>query len=166
MILIFMKRHGIGKAKQVQPDALLLLLLLLSHFSRVCATPEMTAHQAPRSLGFSRQEHWSGLPFPFSNAWKWKVKVKLLSRVWPSATPWTAAFQAPPSMGFSRLEYWSGVPMPSPNLMHKEAKWKSRPTIGQGVFLLQPHTTYLIWSEFFAFSKEAADSLIISFLNI
>ena len=44
----------------------LLLLLLLSHFSRVrlCATPETTAHQAPLSLGFSRQEHWSGLPFP------------------------------------------------------------------------------------------------------
>ena len=45
---------------------LVLLLLLLSHFSRVrlCATPEMAAHQAPPSLGFSRQEHWSGLPFP------------------------------------------------------------------------------------------------------
>ena len=45
---------------------LLLLLLLLSHFSRVrlCATPETAAHQAPLSLGFSRQEHWSGLPFP------------------------------------------------------------------------------------------------------
>ena len=44
----------------------LLLLLLLSHFSRVrlCATPERAAHQAPPSLGFSRQEHWSGLPFP------------------------------------------------------------------------------------------------------
>ena len=42
---------------------LLLLLLLLSRFSRVrlCATPEMAAHQAPPSLGFSRQEHWSGL---------------------------------------------------------------------------------------------------------
>ena len=50
----------------------------------------------------------------FSNAWKWKVKVKLLSCVRPSATPWTAAFQAPPSMGFSRQEYWSGVPLPSP----------------------------------------------------
>ena len=48
----------------------------------------------------------------FSNAWKWKVKVKSLSRVRPSATPWTAAFQAPPSMGFSRQEYWSGVPLP------------------------------------------------------
>jgi len=50
----------------------------------------------------------------FSNAWKWKVKVKLLSRVRLLATPWTAAHQAPPSMGFSRQEYWSGVPLPSP----------------------------------------------------
>jgi len=49
----------------------------------------------------------------FSNAWKWKVKVKLLSRVQPSATPWTAAYQAPPSIGFSSQEYWSGVPLPS-----------------------------------------------------
>ena len=50
----------------------------------------------------------------FSNAWKWKVKVKLLRHVWLLATPWTAAYQAPPSMGFSRQEYWSGVPWPSP----------------------------------------------------
>ena len=50
----------------------------------------------------------------FSNAWKWKVKVKSLSRVRLLATPWTAAFQAPPSMGFSRQEYWSGVPLASP----------------------------------------------------
>ena len=49
----------------------------------------------------------------FSNAWKWKVKVKSLSRVWLLATPWTAAYQAPPSMGFSRQENWSGVPLPS-----------------------------------------------------
>ena len=49
----------------------------------------------------------------FSNAWKWKVKVKLLSRIWLLATPWTAAYQAPLSMGFSRQEYWSGVPLPS-----------------------------------------------------
>ena len=49
----------------------------------------------------------------FSNAWKWKVKVKLLSRVWRLVTPWTAAHQAPPSMGFSRQECWSGVPLPS-----------------------------------------------------
>ena len=50
----------------------------------------------------------------FSNAWKWKGKVKSLSRVRLFATPWTAAHQALPSMGFSRQEYWSGVPLPSP----------------------------------------------------
>ena len=50
----------------------------------------------------------------FSNAWKWKVKVKSLSPVRLLATPWTAAYQAPPSMRFSRQEYWSGVPLPSP----------------------------------------------------
>ena len=50
----------------------------------------------------------------FSNAWKWKVKVKSLSCVWLFATPWTAAYPAPLSMGFPRQEYWSGVPLPSP----------------------------------------------------
>ena len=50
----------------------------------------------------------------FSNAWKWKVKVKSLSHVRLLATPWTAAHQAPPSMGFSRQEYWRGLPLPSP----------------------------------------------------
>ena len=52
----------------------------------------------------------------FSNAWKWKVKVKSLSRVRLFATPWTAAYQAPLSMAFSRQEYWSGVPSPSPTV--------------------------------------------------
>ena len=47
----------------------------------------------------------------FSNAWKWKVKVKSVSRVWLLTTPCTVARQAPPSMGFSRQEYWSGVPV-------------------------------------------------------
>ena len=50
----------------------------------------------------------------FSNAWKWKVKVKCFSRVRLLATPWTATYQASPSMGFSRQEYWSGLPLPSP----------------------------------------------------
>ena len=52
----------------------------------------------------------------FSNAWKWKVKVKFLSCVRLLGTPWTAAYKAPPSMGFSRQEYWSRVPLPSPKL--------------------------------------------------
>jgi len=50
----------------------------------------------------------------FSNAGKWKVKVKSLSCFWLLSTPWTAAYQDPPSMGFSRQEYWSGLPLPSP----------------------------------------------------
>ena len=50
----------------------------------------------------------------FSNAWKWKVKVKSLSHIQLLATPWTAAYQAPPSMGFSKQEYCSGLPLPSP----------------------------------------------------
>ena len=49
----------------------------------------------------------------FSNAWKWKVKVKSLSHVWLLPTPWTAAYKAPLSMGFSRHKDWSGVPLPS-----------------------------------------------------
>ena len=59
----------------------------------------------------------------FSNAWKWKVKVKSLSRVRPSATPWTAAYQAPLSMGFSRQEYWSGVPLPSLTVPDLQKSW-------------------------------------------
>ena len=99
-------------------DLLLLMLLLLNHFSRprLCATPQTAAYQAPPSLGFSRQEHWSGLPFPSpiheSEKWKWKwSRVRLL------ATPWTAAYQAPPSLGFSRQGYRSGLPLPSLDLL-------------------------------------------------
>ena len=52
------------------------------------------------------------VPISFSSAWKWKVKVKSLSRVRLLATPWTTAYQVPPSMVFSRQEYWSWVPLP------------------------------------------------------
>ena len=70
----------------------------------------------------------------FSNACKWKVKVKSLSRFWLLATPRTAAHQAPPSMGFSRQEYWSGVPSPSPWLIDTciqscREKWVCFPSI-------------------------------------
>ena len=60
----------------------------------------------------TRTLEWGAISF--SNAWKWKVKVKPLSRVQLLVTPWTAARQAPPPMGFSRQEDWSGVPSPSP----------------------------------------------------
>ena len=60
-----------------------LLLLLLSRFSRVrlCATSEMAAHQAPPSLGFSRQEHWSGVPppSPMQESEKWKGSRPVVS---------------------------------------------------------------------------------------
>ena len=59
------------------------VLLLLSHFTRVrlCATPQMAAHQAPPSLGFSGQEHWSGLPFPspMHESEKWKGSCSVAS---------------------------------------------------------------------------------------
>ena len=99
--------------------------MLLSCFSHVqlCATPYTAAHQAPLSLGFSRQEHWSGLPFPSPNAWKLKVKVKSLSPVRLLATPWTVAYQAPLSMGFSRQEYWSGVSLLSLNTLTTTLKF-------------------------------------------
>ena len=70
----------------------------------------------------------------FSCAWKWKVKVKSLSRVWLIATPWTGAHQAPLSMGLSRQGYWSGVPLPSPdhgwNYSEKERMARSNYRIG------------------------------------
>ena len=91
-------------------DSMDMLLLLLNHFSRVwlCETPLTAAHQAPPSLGFSRQEHWS--PLPFSSP----MHESEISCVQLFVFPWTAAYQAAPSMGFSRQEYWSGVPLPSP----------------------------------------------------
>ena len=70
-----------NRLSRVFSSTTLLLLLLLSRFSRVrlCATPLTAAYQAPPSLGFSRQEHWSGLPFPSpmheSEKWKWSCSV-------------------------------------------------------------------------------------------
>ena len=122
-----------------------MLLLLLSHFSHVqlCVTPQTSAHQAPPSLGFSRQEHWSGLPFPSPMHESEKVKVKSLSRVQFLATPWTAAHQAPPPMGFSRQEYWSGVPLPSP-IVPKALLFKDREKYLKfcfSKFILIPHVS-------------------------
>ena len=71
------------------------------------------SHQAPPSLGFSRQVHWSGLPFP-SPMHVSESESEVAQSCPTIATPWTAAYQAPPSTGFSRQKYWSGVPLPSP----------------------------------------------------
>ena len=75
-----------------------------------CSLPRFSVH----GILQARTLEWVAISF--SNAWKWKVKVKSLSRVWLLVTPWTAAYQPPPSMGFSGHQYWSGVPLPSPSL--------------------------------------------------
>ena len=89
------------------------MLLLLSRFScvQLCATPQMAAHQAPLSLGFSRQEYWSGLSLPSPMH---ACMLSRFSHVRLCVTPWTAALKDPLSTGFSRQEYWSGLPFPSP----------------------------------------------------
>ena len=80
-----------------------------------CATRDGSPPGSPiPGILQARTLEWVAISF--SNAWKWKVKVKLLSRVRLLATPWTAAYQAPPSMGFSRQDYWTGVPLSSPTI--------------------------------------------------
>ena len=73
-----------------------------------CSLPGFSVH------GILQARTLESVAISFSNAWKWKVKVKSLSRVRLLETPWTVAHQAPPSMGFSRQQYWSGVPLPVP----------------------------------------------------
>ena len=74
-------------------------------------------------LGILQARTLEWVAISFSNAWKWKVKVKSFSRVWLFATPWTAAYQASPSIGVSRQEYWSRLPLPSPgSILYLQAK--------------------------------------------
>ena len=65
----------------------------------------------PAILGILQARTLEWVAISFSSAWKWNVKVKLLSHARLFTIPWPAAYQAPPSMGFSRQEYWSGVPL-------------------------------------------------------
>ena len=88
---------------------------LLQSCSTLCDPIDGSPPGSPRILpGIFQARTLEWVAISFSNAWKWKVKVKSLSRVWLFGTPWTAAYQAPPSMGFSRQEYWSEMPLPSP----------------------------------------------------
>ena len=101
------------------------LLLLLSRFSHVWLCDPIDGSPpgspVPGTLQ-ARTLEWVAISF--SNAGKWKVKVKSLSRIRFLVTPWTAAHQAPLSIGFSRQEYWSGVPLPSP--WHCTRAWKNK----------------------------------------
>ena len=83
-----------------------------------CSLPGSSVH------GLFQARILERVAISFSNAWKWKVKVKSLSCIRLLVTPWTAAYQAPPSMDFSRQEYWSGVPLPSPDVGLKNFKSK------------------------------------------
>ena len=75
----------------------------------------MAAHQAPLP-GIFQASILEWVAISFSSAWKWKVKLRLLSQIWLFTTPQTVAYQAPPSMGFPRQEYWSWLPLPSPTV--------------------------------------------------
>ena len=93
----------------------LLLLLLLSHFSHVQLWDPIDGSPPDSAVpGILQARTLEWVAISFSSAWKWKVKVKSLRRVWLFATPWTEPYQAPLSMGFSRPVYWSGLPLPSP----------------------------------------------------
>ena len=105
-----------------------ILMRAFKYYSFAAAAAAAKSLQSCLTLCNPRDSSPSGSPIPgilqartlewvaisFSNAWKWKVKVKSLSCVRLWVTPRTAAYQAPLSMGFSRQEYWSGVPLPSP----------------------------------------------------
>ena len=87
-------------------------LLLLQSCPTLCNPIDGSPSGSPvPGILQARTLEWVAISF--SNAWKWKVKVKSLSHVRLLVTLWTAAHQVPPSMGFSRQEYWSGVPLPS-----------------------------------------------------
>ena len=107
----------VGSAQSPAVDNLLwMLLLLLSRFQlcpNLCDPMDGSPPGAP-VLGILQARTLEWVAISFSNAWKWKAKMKSLSRVWLLATSWTAAHQALPPMGFSRQEYWCGVPLPSP----------------------------------------------------
>ena len=127
----------------------------------------MAAHQAPPIPGILQARTLEWVAIFFSNAWKWKVKGKSLSRARLLATPWTAAYQAPLSMGFSRQEYWSGVPLPSLLLDYKSSLFLVfeinlnlllpsyffnfyLPLLFHASFILLPHLSVLfsLWSSF------------------
>ena len=95
-------------------------IALISHASLTlcnpmdCSLPGSSVHRIFQAIVLE----W--IAISFSNAWKWKVKVKLLSRARLFTTSWTADHQAPSSIGFSRQEYWSGAPLLSPTSVWDE----------------------------------------------
>ena len=105
--LVEKRNKGSWAWHQAPIHSSLMLLLLLSHFSRVrlCATQD-SSPSGSTVPGILQARTLEWVAISFSNAWKWKVKVKSLSHVRLLVTPWNAAYQAPPPMRFSRQEYW------------------------------------------------------------
>ena len=109
-------------------------------------------------MGFSRQEFWSGLPFPSPGdlpdpgikqgaptlVGRFLITEPLLlllsrfSRVRLLVTPWTAAYEAPPPMEFSRQEFWSGLPFPSPGDLPDPGTEPGSPALQADALLLEP----------------------------
>ena len=93
----------------IKPNAAVAAAKSLQSCPTLC-DPKDGSPPGPAVPGILQARTLEWVAISSSNAWKWKVRVKSLSRVRLLATPWTAAHQAPPSMGFSRQEYWSGLP--------------------------------------------------------
>ena len=106
---------------QVESNSICLHLMYAAKSLQSCPTLCDLIDGSPRRSpvpGILQARTLEWVAISFSNAWKWKVKVKSLSGVQLFETPWTAAYQAPLPMGFSRQEYWSGLSLPSPHLMY------------------------------------------------
>ena len=134
----------------LKSSLLLLLLLLLSRFSRVrLCDPRDGSPPGSPVPGILQARTLAWVAISFSNAWRWKVKVKSLSPVWLWATPRTAAYQAP-SMGFSRQGYWRGVPLPSPNTLQRSLvalRWiLARVLASYALGSISAHKASLLWS--------------------
>ena len=127
-----------------------LLLLLLSHISRVwlCGPIDGSPPGSPiPGILQARTLEWVAISF--SNAWRWKVKVKSLSRVWLLETPRTVAHQAPLSTGFPRQEYWSGVPLPSPVLQSMRSQWVGHYLVTEQQWAFNiPSSMYSYWTNY------------------
>ena len=120
-LLCSYSRHVFNTHTHTHTHTNITLLLLLSHFSRVqlCATLQAAAHQAPPSLGFSRQEHWSGLPFPSP------MHESEVTQSCPTlSNPMDFSLLGSSVHGIFRQGYWSGVPLSSLNITQSNIKIK------------------------------------------
>ena len=111
--------HGVTKSR-TQPSGWTVTIAAAAKSLQSCPTLRDPIDGSPTGSpvpGILQARTLEWVAISFSNAGKWKVKMKSLSRVRLFVTPRTAAYQAPPSMGLSRPESWSGLPLPSPELL-------------------------------------------------